>query len=161
MRPPPDGAERRAPLDASGLRIGIVTSVYHAEITALLEVGAVEAFVEAGGRAEDLVRAAAPGAFELVPIAAALAARSDLHAVVALGCIVRGETRHDRVLAGAVATALASIAAARAKPVSFGVLTVERRRQARERAGGAHGHKGREAMDAAILAVRAIEAVRP
>ena len=147
-------------IDAHGLRIGIVVSAYHAEITAPLETGAVEAFAERGGRADDLVRVAVPGAFELVPVAAAMAAREDLHGVVTLGCIVRGETRHDRWLAQAVANALASLAATSAKPVAFGVLTVERLRQARERAGGSKGNKGREAMLAALAAVRAIQAVR-
>jgi len=140
--------------------VGVVTSAYHGEITAALETGAVEAFVASGGVAEDLVRIDSPGAFELVAIAAALAARDDLDAVVALACIVRGETRHDRFLASAVANGLASISAERRKPVSFGVLTVERLRQARERAGGGKGNKGREAMLAAIGAARAIEAIR-
>lgn len=157
-----DVAETKEPgtVDARGLRVGVVTSAYHGEITAALEVGAVEAFTNAGGAADAIVRVSAPGAFELVAIAAALAARDDLHAVVALGCIVQGETRHDRVLAEAVAGGLASIAATRAKPVAFGVLTVERLRQARARAGGEQGNKGREAMLAAIAAARAIEAVR-
>jgi len=148
------------PIDAHGLRVGVVISGYHAEITAKLETGAVEAFAECGGSADCLVRAVVPGAFELVAVAAVLAAREDIHAVVALGCIVRGETRHDRWLAQAVANGLASIAAERGKPVAFGVLTVERVRQARERAGGSKGNKGREAMLAAVGAARAIEAVR-
>lgn len=160
MKPTGSDATVDAAIDAKGLRVGIVASAYHGDVTAAMESAAVEAFVEAGGRAEDLVRVPAPGAFELVAIASALAARGDLHAVVALGCIVRGETRHDRWLAQAVANGLASIAASSAKPVAFGVLTVERLRQARERAGGSKGNKGREAMIAAILASRSIEAVR-
>ncbi|MBX3354589.1 MAG: 6,7-dimethyl-8-ribityllumazine synthase [Phycisphaeraceae bacterium] len=146
--------------NARGLRIGVVTSAYHAEITAKLEEGAVEAFIACGGESASLRRVASPGAFELVPIAAALAERDDIDGVVVLGCIVRGETRHDRVLGLSVAQALAHLAATQVKPVTFGVLTVDRLRQARERCGGAHGHKGREAMVAAIAAVRAIQAVR-
>ena len=160
MEPQPRTPVSSDPPDARGLRVGVVTSFYHAEITAALEAGATEVFVESGGAAADLIRAVSPGAFELVPIAAALAARSDVHAVVALGCIVRGETRHDRWLAQSISNALASLAASHAKPVAFGVLTVERLRQARERAGGGKGHKGREAMEAAIRAARSIEAVR-
>ncbi len=160
MQPTAPDAPQDPPVDARGLRVGMATSAYHAEITAAMEAAAVEAFVEAGGRTEDLRRVASPGAFELVAIASALAARPDIDAVVALGCIVRGETRHDRVLADAVAGGLASIAAARAKPVAFGVLTVERSKEARERAGGAKGNKGREAMLAALVAARAIESVR-
>jgi len=155
-----DAPAPEPPVDARGLRVGVVVSAYHPEITARLEAGAVEAFTELGGAGDDLVRVAVPGSFELVAVAAALAVRDDLHAVVALGCIVRGETRHDRWLAQAVAHGLASIAAARGKPVAFGVLTVERYRQAKERAGGEKGDKGREAMLAALGAARAIEAVR-
>lgn len=155
-----DDASTEPAADARGLRIGIVTSAYHGEITMRMEVAAVEAFTEAGGRAEDLQRIASPGAFELVAIASAMAARADLHAVVALGCIVRGETRHDRILAMAVANGLAAISVEHMKPVAFGVLTVERLKQARDRSGGDKGNKGGEAMTAAILAVRAIEAVR-
>lgn len=155
-----DAATPEPPIQAHGLRVGVVVSAYHPEITARLEAGAVEAFAERGGSADDLERVAVPGSFELVPVAAVLAARDDLHAVVALGCIVRGETRHDRWLAQAISNGLASIAATRGKPVAFGVLTVERFRQAKERAGGEKGNKGREAMLAALGAARAIEAVR-
>lgn len=153
-----------SPPPAAGLSIGVVTSRYHREITDRLEQGAVEAFEEAGGDSAKLRRVSAPGAFELVPIAAALLRRREIDAVVALGCIVRGETRHDRVLADAIAISLANLAAELAKPVAFGVLTVEDLDQARARSGagkgrrgaGPVGHKGREAMEAAIAAASAI-----
>ena len=92
--------ERDAPLDAAGLRIGIAVSRYHHEITEALWQGAVETFTGAGGSRADLDVVAAPGAFELTIVAQALATREDLDAVVALGCIVRGETSHDAHLPG-------------------------------------------------------------
>lgn len=142
--------------------MAIVTSRYHESITSKLEEGAIEAFREAGGDESDLIRCSSPGAFELVAIASALAARSDLDGVVALGCIVAGETRHDRYLAAAVAQALADLSARHAKPVAFGVLTVNELKQARDRSGGKVGNKGREAMDAVILAAETIaEVARP
>lgn len=148
---------------AAGLSIGVVASRYHREITDRLEQGAVDAFLAAGGAAERLRVVASPGAFELVPIAAALLRRPEIDAVVTLGCIVRGETRHDRVLAQAIAASLAALAAELAKPAAFGVLTVENLGQAAARSGGgkgrraaAAGNKGREAMEAAIAAAVAI-----
>ena len=98
-----DAADPSFSPQAEGRRVAIVTSRYHHAITSRLEAGAVEAYLAAGGVEADLVRCSSPGAFELVAIAAALAARPDLDGVVALGCIVAGETRHDRHLAAAVA----------------------------------------------------------
>ncbi|MFO0893730.1 MAG: 6,7-dimethyl-8-ribityllumazine synthase [Phycisphaerales bacterium] len=147
-------------VSAAGLRVALLVSGYHAEVAESLRRGAVEAFAGAGGDADAIVTIEVPGAFELVPVAAVAARRKDIHAVVALGCIIRGDTRHDRVLAGAVATALAGLAAECGKPVALGVLTVESLRQARERSGGKHGNKGQEAMMAAIAAARAVERAR-
>ncbi len=146
--------------DARGLRVGVVVSRYHDKVTDALEAGARESFLKAGGRAEDLVVLSAPGAFELAALSGVLARRADVAAVVALGCIVEGETRHDRVLADAVAGALARLSIDAGKAVGFGLLTVRDLRQARARAGGKLGNKGAEAMDAALLATRAIEEAR-
>ncbi|MFO0961766.1 MAG: 6,7-dimethyl-8-ribityllumazine synthase [Phycisphaerales bacterium] len=146
--------------DARGLRVGIVVSRYHPEITGALEQGARAAFLAAGGREQDLVVLAAPGAFELPVIASALARRADVAAVVVLGCIVQGSTRHDRVIADAVAGALAKLSAELCKPVGLGLLTVRTMKQAHARAGGKVGNKGTEAMDAALHAARAVEEAR-
>lgn len=152
--------ERDAPLDAAGLRIGIAVSRYHHEITEPLWHGAVECFTDAGGSRADLDVVAAPGSFELTIITQALAARDDLDAVVALGCIIRGETSHDQHLAAAIADGLTRIALDARKPVTFGVLTCQTLHQARARAGGDHGNKGAEAMAAAIEAIRTLRALR-
>ena len=71
-------------LDAQGLRIGIVTSCYHEEVTDRLRSGAIDAFVDAGGDPDDIYEVTAAGAFELIPLVDALA-RKDLDGVVALG----------------------------------------------------------------------------
>ena len=146
--------------DGRGLVVAVVTSRYHRAITDALESGAKAAFLEAGGVADDLVMFESPGGFELVAIASACAQRAEIDAVVALGCIVAGETRHDRYLAAAIAQSLADLSAQHAKPVAFGVLTVNELKQARDRAGGRHGNKGREAMEAALLAARSIAMVQ-
>lgn len=146
--------------DARGLRIGIATSRYHDHVTAALARGACQAFRDAGGSDDDLVLVDAPGSFELVAIAHALASRADLDAVVCIGCILTGETTHDRYICEAVANGFAAITAARGKPVAFGVLTCQTIEQAEARAGGAKGNKGVEAMVAAIVAAQAVGRIR-
>jgi 6,7-dimethyl-8-ribityllumazine synthase len=156
--------------DARGLRVGIATSRYHHEITGRLHQGARNAFLEAGGREDDLIVVDAPGSFELVAIAHALASRADVDAVVCLGCIITGETTHDRYICEAVANGFADITARTGKPVAFGVLTCQTVEQAVARSGGdgAHGtgskgnkgNKGEEAMHAALIAARAVERIQ-
>ncbi len=144
-------------MSASGLRIAVVTSTYHEAITSALERGAISAFAAAGGDASRLVLAKSPGAFELVAIARAAAMRGDIDAVVALGCVLTGETSHDRHLCDAVAQGLAMISVHLGKPACFGVLTCQTLAQAQARAGGSKGNKGAEAMLAAIGAANAIK----
>ncbi len=143
-------------MSAAGLRVGVVTSRYHREICDALEQGAVDAFAALGGAESDLVRVRAPGSFELVALALALAQRKDIDAVVALGCVLTGETSHDRHLCDAVAQGLVGVTLRTGKPVAFGVLTCVTVEQAQARAGGRKGNKGIEAMHAAIDAALAI-----
>jgi len=147
------------PENAGGLRIGIAVSRYHQAITDRLFEGARAAFLRSDGREEHLIRAEAAGAFELSVVAAALADRDEIDAVVALGCIIAGETDHDQILAHAVAHALSNLALETRKPVTLGILTCETIEQAAARAGGDKGNKGEDAMRAAIQAVNAIRAV--
>jgi 6,7-dimethyl-8-ribityllumazine synthase len=149
-------SERNTRSSAAGMRIGVAVSHYHDEVTSALLAGAVETFVAAGGRESDLLVVRAPGAFELTAVCRALAGHDDLDGVVALGCIIRGDTSHDQHLAQAVANGLTAITVQTGKPVAFGVLTCHTRHQARERAGGERGNKGVEAMTAAIEAIDAI-----
>lgn len=144
---------------AAGLRIGIALSRYHEAITQRLFEGARRAFLESGGREENLIRSDAAGAFELPVIAAALADREEIDGVVALGCIIAGETNHDEVIAHAVAGALAHLSLEARKPVALGLLTCADMDQAAARAGGDKGNKGADAMHAAIAAVHALRAV--
>jgi 6,7-dimethyl-8-ribityllumazine synthase len=99
----------------------------------------------------------APGAFELTAVCRALAARGDLDAVAAIGCIISGETTHDRYLASAVAQGLTMITVQTGVPIAFGVLTCQSPEQATARATGTRS-KGAEAMSAAIEACRAVRA---
>ena len=146
-------------LDATGLRVGLVTSLYHEGVTSRLREGAISAFVEAGGDPDDLYEVVAAGAFELIPLADALA-RKDLDAVVVLGCVIRGETRHDEYICSAVTRMIGQISFEHEIPIGLGLLTLLALDQGYERAGGEKGNKGEEAMSAAIssaLAIRAID----
>jgi 6,7-dimethyl-8-ribityllumazine synthase len=148
--------ERESNESAEGLRIGIAVSRYHQDITDALRQGAVEVFTKAGGSADDLLIATAPGSFELMPLCQALANREDVDAVVALGCVIRGETTHDQYICQAVSQGLGQITLDTGKPVAFGLLTCQTKHQARERAGGENGNKGAEAMAAVIETVHAL-----
>jgi 6,7-dimethyl-8-ribityllumazine synthase len=145
--------------DATGLRIGIAASVYHWDIVGPLASAATAAFAEAGGDQSDLTMIESPGAFELVAICSALARREDIDGVVALGCVIRGETSHDSWINSAVAHGLVTLSVATGKPAAFGVLTCNTHEQAVARSGGDKGNKGEEAMKAAIAAVREIRAI--
>ncbi|MBX3365273.1 MAG: 6,7-dimethyl-8-ribityllumazine synthase [Phycisphaeraceae bacterium] len=139
--------------------VAIVVSRYHGAITSRLLDGAVEAYTRRGGVHDNLGIVDAPGSYELVALALAAANTQVFAGVLALGCIVRGETSHDRVLADAIAKGLLDVTLATGKPVSFGVLTVETTAQALERAGGGSGNKGEEGMLALLDSIRAAEAI--
>lgn len=91
-----------------------------------------------------------PGAFELPVVAETAAVSGRYAAIVALGCVIRGETPHFDVVAGEASRGLANVALAHRLPVGFGLLTTESLEQAEARAGGAAGNKGYEAAEAAL-----------
>ncbi len=142
-------------LDGAGVKLALVVSRFNSEITAKLEAGAVEALVKSGVSegAIDVYRV--PGAFEIVQAARLAASQHD--GVVALGCILRGETVHFDLLAHEVTRALSELAARTGRPVAFGVLACETVEQARERAGGKEGNRG---ADAALACLEMVNLVR-
>jgi 6,7-dimethyl-8-ribityllumazine synthase len=141
--------------------VAIILSRYNESVTANLRDGAVRAYLAAGGREEDLAIIEAAGAFE-IPFLAQEAAVSEVYSgIVALGCIIRGETNHDRYLADAVTKALLDISIDFRIPVGLGVLTVNTVEQAVARSGGPDGagpgNKGDEAMKAVLASIRAMD----
>ncbi len=148
----------RMNIDATGLRIGLVTSAYHEEITTRMREGAITAFVEAGGTEDDLYEVAAPGAFELVVLADALA-RKDLDGVVVLGCVIKGDTMHDQYICNSTSQMLAHISFEHEIPVGFGLLTLFSKEQGMDRAGGEKGNKGEETMNAVIATALGLQAI--
>lgn len=136
--------------NAKGVRIGIVAADYHKEIYQRLRVGAERAFEIAGGIAADVRVATVDGIFDLPPVVAQMIQRRDIDAVVVIGCVVRGETRHDRFIVDAAFAQFTQLAVAHRKPVALAVLTVESVSQARSRSGGSKGDAGAFAMNAAL-----------
>ena len=136
-----------------GLRIGLVVSRYHASVTEALRDAAAALFAEAGGATEDLTIVPAPGAFELPTLCRALAVRGDIDAIVAIGCVIKGETSHDQHISDAVAQGLTQLSVDTGVPIAFGVLTCHTMEQAEARSGRSgtdKPNKGAEAMAAAI-----------
>ncbi|MGF1532058.1 MAG: 6,7-dimethyl-8-ribityllumazine synthase [Bernardetiaceae bacterium] len=130
--------------------IAVVVSEWNEAITEALFAGARTCLLEHGLPPERLLRRDVPGSFELPLACQWMAQRPGVDAVIALGCIIEGETRHFDFIAQAVATGLTEVGLRTNKPVVFGVLTPATQEQAQERAGGRHGNKGEEAAITAI-----------
>jgi 6,7-dimethyl-8-ribityllumazine synthase len=140
--------------DARGLRVALVVARYNDFVTDRLREGAVQALVEAGAAEQDIVVLVVPGAFE-IPLAALAAANTGrYHAIVCLGCLIRGATPHFEYISTAVAHGITEAAAASGIPMTFGVLTTNSAEEALERAGVASANKGWEAARAAVEMAR-------
>jgi 6,7-dimethyl-8-ribityllumazine synthase len=143
-----------APVSAVGLRIAVVAARYNQELVDQLVAGARQAWLAAGGEPQALRVEQVPGAFELPLAAQVLAQRGGCDAVVALGCVIRGDTAHFDFVAGECARGLQQVMLATGVPVSFGVLTTDNVAQAQQRAApGAH-NKGAEALQTALVMAR-------
>ena len=137
----------RAP---EGARFAIIASRWNPRIVDALVAGARRAFADHGvaEAALDVVRV--PGAWE-IPVAASRIAAAGAHrAIVALGCVVRGDTRHFEQVADGCSEALMRVALDSGVPVANGVLAVDAHEDAERRAGGSHGNKGEECALVAI-----------
>ena len=134
---------------AGGRRFAIITSRFNANVTDRLLMGARACLEEHGVRESDVDTFSVPGAWEL-PVTALHAARNGYDAVIAIGCVIRGDTPHFDYVAGGAAQGLAEISVQTGVPVVFGVLTTEDLEQALDRAGGKAGNKGWEAALTAL-----------
>ena len=136
-------------LDVGG-RFALVVSRFNDLITGRLLEGALDTLRRHGVADERVTVVWVPGAIELPLVSARLAARTDVDAVIALGCIIRGGTPHFDYVAAEAAKGLAGVMTATGKPIAFGVLTTESIEQAIERAGTKMGNKGNEAALSAL-----------
>jgi len=143
-------------VDASavGLRLAVVVSRFNHLISARLLEGCVDELRSRGANEDDIDVAWVPGAFEIPQAARTLAASNRYDALVTLGVVIRGGTPHFEYVCAGVTDGVRDVMRDTAIPVAFGVLTTDDVDQALARAGGAHGHKGREAAQVAVEMAR-------
>ena len=143
--------------NVSSYRFGIVVSEWNEEVTESMYDGAVSTIVSMGGEREKISRLDVPGSFELTMGAQHLAQKKNIDAVICLGCVIQGETRHFDFICQAVAQGITDIGLKYSKPVIFGVLTTDNLKQALDRTGGKHGNKGDEAGATAVKMLAALK----
>lgn len=139
--------------NGTGMQIGIVCSEWNSEVTNALFQGAYQTLVQYGVKEKDIIYKYVPGTFELTLGAQMLFESTEIDAVIVLGCVIQGETRHFDFICQGVAQGITNLNIKYNKPVIFGVLTTDNQQQAVERSGGKHGNKGDEAAYTAIKMV--------
>jgi len=147
-----NGAPKIA-IDASGIKVSIVVTSWHEEITDGLLAGAERALKAAGNTDYKVIRV--PGAFEL-PLGAQMAIKNGAEVVIALGVVIQGDTPHFDYVCDAATSGLTRVQLDSSVPIGFGLLTVASEQQALDRAGlsGSKEDKGAEAVEAAIMMKR-------
>jgi 6,7-dimethyl-8-ribityllumazine synthase len=144
-------------LDAKGLKVALIASRFNDFVTVRLVDGALDGLVRHGADPKNVTLVKVPGSFELPQVAARLAAQGNYDAIIALGCLIRGETPHFDLIAAEATKGLAQVGVTSGVPVSFGVLTCDSMEQAIDRAGGKAGNKG---WDAALAAIEMVSLFR-
>lgn len=144
-------------LDGSGLSLAVLVARFNEEITSRLLAGAEQAARKYGVERYLVFRV--PGSFELPVTAKHLAQSGRYHAIVCLGAVIRHETDHYKYVAGQAAAGIQQVAVETGVPCLFGVLTCDTEEQALERAGGAQGNKGFDAVEAAIEVANLVRGV--
>lgn len=137
---------------AANLSFAIVTAQWNEEITFALRDGCIKGLIDNNCLEENILCYIVPGAFELCS-GAKWALGQNVDAVICIGCVIKGETKHDEYISNAVAKGLMDLNTSQNVPVIFGVLTPNNQEQAQDRAGGKHGNKG---IEAAITAIQMI-----
>ncbi|NEU10025.1 6,7-dimethyl-8-ribityllumazine synthase [Flavihumibacter sp. R14] len=135
---------------AKNYRFGIIVSQWNDEVTNALYRGAYDTLLKYEAAEENIITIQVPGSFELISAADMLLTSRQFNAVICLGCVIQGETRHFDFICDAVANGISNVSIKHNKPVIFGVLTTDNLQQALDRAGGVHGNKGEEAGVTAI-----------
>lgn len=136
---------------AKEMQFGVVVSDWHPEITHALYEGCYDTLIKHEAKAENIHTLQVPGTFELPAGAKILFDNHKLDAVICIGCVIKGETKHNEYINQAVASALTTLSIMTSKPFVFGVLTPDTEEQAKDRAGGKYGNKG---VEAAVTAIR-------
>ena len=135
---------------AKDFRFGIVVSEWNDNITSNLHKGAIEALLENGTLQENIISWDVPGSFELVYGAKRMIDTLNIDAVITIGCVIQGETKHFDFVCEGVTQGIKDLNIHTDVPVIFCVLTDNTLQQSIDRSGGKHGNKGTEAAIAAI-----------
>ncbi len=135
---------------AAGMRFGIVVSEWNPSITNALCEGAVKTLVDNGAAEADITVMSVPGSFELIYGAARMVHAAQVDAVIAIGCVVKGDTPHFDYICQGATQGLAQLNTLGTVPVIYGLLTCNEMEQAEARAGGNLGNKGDECAITAI-----------
>ena len=139
---------------AENMKFAIVVSRWNYDITNKLLLAARKTLIDAGCLEQNIITKWVPGTFEL-PLAAQLFAETtDVNAIIALGCVIKGETPHFDFVCQGATQGIMQLQINEAIPVTFGVITTLNEQQALDRAGGKHGNKGEEAALTAIHMVQ-------
>ena len=136
--------------NAEGLRFGIVVSEWNPEITEGLYKGAHQTLLDNGVAPEDILRINVPGSFELTSGASILGGTTNVDAIITLGSVIQGETKHFDFVCQGVSNGITQLNITLDIPVIFGLLTDNTLQQAIDRSGGRLGNKGIECAIAAI-----------
>ena len=136
--------------NAKGLTFGIVVSEWNRNITEGLSKGAIDILIECGANSNDIVIYNVPGSYELV-FGAKIAAKNKPDAIICLGSVIKGETKHFDFVCNAVALGIKDLNISLDIPIIFGVLTDNNMEQAINRSGGKYGNKG---IESAITAIK-------
>lgn len=138
---------------AENMRFGVVVAEWNIEITSALAEGAADTLKKHGAKDENILLKFVPGSFELPLGAQYFAEMENVDAVLLLGCVIQGETRHFDYICDGVTKGTMDLNLKYNKPFIFGLLTTNNQQQAKDRAGGKHGNKGDEAAVTAIKMV--------
>jgi len=154
-----DSPSPSVPLDATGLKFGLVVGRFNSSITEKLLAGASEAFLAHGGSPEEIEVVWVPGSLEIPLVLKILAKQKKFDALIALGAIIRGETLHFELVSSEVSRGITEVSLAYEIPVTSGIIAAENPEQALERAGGKVGNYGTNAALAAIEMVQILKSI--
>ena len=153
MQPTESAGHLPTPRSGPGARVAVLVARFNADITEELRAGCVEGLVEHGVGDGDIHVFFVPGSWELPQAARRLAFGAGFDAIIALGCVIRGETTHFDFVAGEASAGLGQVARSIDIPLIFGVLTTDTTQQAEARAARGQGNKGRELAISALAMI--------
>ncbi|MCG6955296.1 MAG: 6,7-dimethyl-8-ribityllumazine synthase [Gemmatimonadetes bacterium] len=150
----------RGSVSAAGVRVALLVARFNSDITERLLAGALECLREHGAAEADVAVFHVPGAWELPQAAARILELGAHDALVALGCVIRGETPHFEYVCDEANRGLGAVARGSSVPVAFGVLTTEDHAQALARAGAGDTSHGNKGYDAALSVLQMVALYR-